>query len=104
MRAASVARSRSTFHNPDHPSFSFQKLFEGLKAWGFIIFPGRLALADTFRIGCMGAVTEQDMAEAMTAIAETMLETGDGRHRPRPYRPRGRIVVRPLLNSDPPTM
>lgn len=64
----------ATFHNPDHPNFSFQKLFEGMKARGFIIFPGRLALADTFRIGCMGAVTEQDIAEAMTAVAETMRE------------------------------
>jgi 2-aminoethylphosphonate-pyruvate transaminase len=66
----------ATFHNPDHPDFSFNKLFEGMKQRGFIIFPGRLALADTFRIGCMGDVTEDDMAEAMTAIAETMQEMG----------------------------
>lgn len=66
----------ATFHNPDHPAFSFQTLFEGMKRRGFIIFPGRLALADTFRIGCMGDVTEQDMAEAMTAVAETMKEMG----------------------------
>jgi 2-aminoethylphosphonate-pyruvate transaminase len=66
----------ATFHNPAHPAFSFQKLFEGMKARGFIIFPGRLALADTFRIGCMGDLTEDDMAEAMTAVAETMREMG----------------------------
>lgn len=66
----------ATFHNPDHPAFSFQKLFEGMQARGFIIFPGRLALADTFRIGCMGDVTEDDMGEAMTAIAEVMTEMG----------------------------
>ena len=47
-----------------------------MKARGFIIFPGRLALADTFRIGCMGDVTEQDMAEAMNAVAEFMQEMG----------------------------
>jgi aspartate aminotransferase-like enzyme len=47
-----------------------------LKARGFIIFPGRLALADTFRIGCMGDVTEQDMADAMNAVAESMQEMG----------------------------
>jgi 2-aminoethylphosphonate-pyruvate transaminase len=66
----------ATFHNPADPAFSFQKLFEGMRARGFIIFPGRLALADTFRIGCMGAVTEQDMAEAVAAVAETMGEMG----------------------------
>jgi len=66
----------ATFHNPDDPAFSFNALFEGMKRRGFIIFPGRLALADTFRIGCMGDVTEADMADAMTAVAETMHEMG----------------------------
>ena len=66
----------ATFHNPDHPAFTFQALFEGMKQRGFIIFPGRLALADTFRIGCMGDVTEADMSEAMQAIADTLEEMG----------------------------
>ncbi len=66
----------ATFHNPRHPAFSFEKLFEGMQRRGSVIFPGRLALADTFRIGCMGAVTEMDMAEAMQAISETMAEMG----------------------------
>ena len=66
----------ATFHNPDEPAFSFQALFEGMKRRGFIIFPGRLALADTFRIGCMGDVTEADIGEAMEAVAATMTEMG----------------------------
>jgi 2-aminoethylphosphonate-pyruvate transaminase len=66
----------ATFHNPDHPAFSFERLFEGMQRRGFIIFPGRLALANTFRIGCMGAVGEDDIAEAMHALAETMAEMG----------------------------
>jgi 2-aminoethylphosphonate-pyruvate transaminase len=66
----------ATFHNPDHPAFSFQALFDGMKKRGFIIFPGRLALADTFRIGCMGDVTEADISEAMQAIADTLEEMG----------------------------
>jgi len=66
----------ATFHNPAHPAFSFDRLFEGMQRRGFIIFPGRLALANTFRIGCMGAVREDDIAEAMQAVAETMAEMG----------------------------
>jgi 2-aminoethylphosphonate-pyruvate transaminase len=66
----------ATFHNPAHPAFSFDRLFEGMQRRGFIIFPGRLALANTFRIGCMGAVTEDDISEAMQAVAETMVEMG----------------------------
>ena len=66
----------ATFHNPDDPAFSFQALFEGMKRRGYIIFPGRLALKDTFRIGCMGAVTEDDIADAMAALDETIREMG----------------------------
>jgi len=57
-------------------AFTFQALFEGMKKRGFIIFPGRLALANTFRVGCMGDVTEADMSEAMQAIAETLEQMG----------------------------
>ncbi len=66
----------ATFHNPEHPAFSFEALFQGMKRRGYIIFPGRLALAGTFRIGCMGDVTEADIADAMVAIDETMREMG----------------------------
>lgn len=66
----------ATFHNPADPAFSFDALYEGMKRRGFVIFPGRLALADTFRIGCMGDVSEADMGRAMEAVAETMREMG----------------------------
>ncbi|MFC0409943.1 2-aminoethylphosphonate--pyruvate transaminase [Roseomonas elaeocarpi] len=66
----------ATFRAPEHPGFSFEALFAGMKRRGFVIFPGRLALANTFRIGCMGAVEEADIAEAMEALAEVMTEMG----------------------------
>jgi 2-aminoethylphosphonate-pyruvate transaminase len=66
----------ATFHNPDDPRFSFPALYEGMKRRGFVIFPGRLALANTFRIACMGDVDEADIGEAMQAVAETMAEMG----------------------------
>ncbi|MGI4953129.1 MAG: hypothetical protein ACRYGM_15100 [Janthinobacterium lividum] len=47
-----------------------------MRARGFVIFPGRLALADTFRIGCMGDVAEHAIAAAMAALAEVMAEMG----------------------------
>ena len=68
----------ATFHNPDDPAFSFDALYQGMKARGFVIFPGRLALADTFRIGCMGDVSEADMGRAMEAVAACMAEMGVG--------------------------
>ncbi len=47
-----------------------------MKQRGFIIFPGRLALADTFRIGCMGDLNEADISDAMQAIADTLEDMG----------------------------
>lgn len=66
----------ASFHNPEHPAFTFEALFEGMKRRGFIIFPGRVALANTFRIACIGDVHEHDIAEAMQAVAETIKEMG----------------------------
>jgi 2-aminoethylphosphonate-pyruvate transaminase len=66
----------ATFREPNHSDFSFQALFQGMKRRGFVIFPGRLALANTFRIGCMGDVTEDDIGEALQALSDTMAEMG----------------------------
>jgi 2-aminoethylphosphonate-pyruvate transaminase len=66
----------ATFHEPPDPNYSFAKLYEGMKARGFIIFPGRLAAANTFRIACIGVVTERDIGRALDALAETIREMG----------------------------
>jgi len=66
----------ATFHNPDDPNYSFKKLYDGMKARGFVIFPGRLAAANTFRIACIGVVTERDIGRAMDALADVMREMG----------------------------
>ncbi len=66
----------ATFHEPDDPSFAFDALYQGMQRRGFVIFPGRLAIANTFRIACMGEVDEHDIADAMSAFAETLSEMG----------------------------
>ncbi len=66
----------ATFHEPLDPAYSFKALYEGMKKRGFIIFPGRLAAANTFRIACIGVVTEHDIGRALDALEETMREMG----------------------------
>ncbi len=66
----------ATFHEPLDASYSFKALYEGMKRRGFIIFPGRLAAANTFRIACIGVVTEHDIGRALEALAETVGEMG----------------------------
>lgn len=66
----------ATFHDPADPNYSFQKLYDGMRKRGFVIFPGRLAAANTFRIACIGIVTEIEIGRALDALAETMQEMG----------------------------
>jgi len=47
-----------------------------------IIVPGRLAVPGTFRIGCIGAVTEDLMAFAARAVRDVMYEMGVRRFGP----------------------
>jgi 2-aminoethylphosphonate-pyruvate transaminase len=62
-----------TFRMPKDPGFDFADFYDRLAAQGFIIYPGKLTVAPSFRIGCIGALDEEDMTEALAAI-ETVLE------------------------------
>lgn len=66
----------ATFHDPPDPNYSFRKLYDGMKKRGFVIFPGRLAAANTFRIACIGIVNEHDIGRALDALADTLREMG----------------------------
>ena len=49
---------------------------------GFLIFAGRLTAAGTFRMGCMGRITNDDVDRLIEAVEETVEELGI-RHRGR---------------------
>jgi 2-aminoethylphosphonate-pyruvate transaminase len=54
---------------PDRP-FDFEALYDALAAHGLVIYPGKLTEAETFRIGCIGALRDADFDELVEAIAE----------------------------------
>ena len=74
-----------TFHMPADPRFNFADFYERLSAKGFLIYPGKLTVADSFRIGCIGQLDETEMRAALEAIASAR---GNGRAR-RGTRPGG---------------
>jgi len=41
-----------------------------------VIYPGKLTVADSFRIGCIGALDADDMRRALDAVAATLGEMG----------------------------
>ena len=71
-----------TFRMPRDPAFDFTRFYDHLAARGFVIYPGKLTVAPSFRIGCIGALDAGDMREALAAIAATLQELGVESGRP----------------------
>ncbi len=61
-----------TFHMPADPRFDFQRFYDPLRELGYVIYPGKLTVADTFRIGCIGHVGTQQMRGVLDAIRDTL--------------------------------
>ena len=49
--------------------FNFVAFYEALKQKGFVIYPGKISDADTFRIGNIGDVFPKDMEKLLENIA-----------------------------------
>ncbi len=65
-----------TFFNPADPAFVFDEFYQCMKARGFILYPGKLTVVDSFRIGCIGALDETVMRDVVQAVGETLREMG----------------------------
>ena len=65
-----------TFHTPADPNFDFETFYDHLRARGYAIYPGKLTVADSFRIGCIGRIDEDDIRGALAAIEEALGEMG----------------------------
>ncbi len=50
--------------------FEFQQLYNELKCYGFVIYPGKISKVDTFRIGNIGDVHEEDINRLVDSIAK----------------------------------
>jgi 2-aminoethylphosphonate-pyruvate transaminase len=61
-----------TFHMPANPEFVFSKFYDGLRDVGYVIYPGKLTVADSFRIGCIGQLDREHMQGALDAIKKIL--------------------------------
>ncbi|MGE0154310.1 MAG: 2-aminoethylphosphonate--pyruvate transaminase [Reyranellaceae bacterium] len=71
-----------TFHMPSDPKFVFQDFYDRLKDRGYVIYPGKLTVADSFRIGCIGRLNADHMRGAVQAVREILAEMGVSRTGP----------------------
>jgi len=65
-----------TFRMPADPRFKFQEFYDRLKERGYVIYPGKLTVADSFRIGCIGRLYPDHMRGALAAIRDILDELG----------------------------
>lgn len=63
-----------TFRLPPDPRFEFRTFYEMLAQRGYLIYPGKLTKVDSFRIGCIGRIAEEEMRGALAAIREVLGE------------------------------
>ncbi|GED32910.1 hypothetical protein BCE02nite_40510 [Brevibacillus centrosporus] len=60
----------TSIYYPDQEAFSFQAFYDRLKKAGFVIYPGKISQADTFRIGNIGEIYPEDMERLLKAVEE----------------------------------
>ncbi len=65
-----------TVKMPADPRFDFPAFYDRLSAAGYVIYPGKLTVADSFRIGCIGRLGAAEMHGALGAIREVLANMG----------------------------
>lgn len=63
-----------TFHMPADPKFDFNHFYDSLAQQGYVIYPGKLTVAESFRIGCIGQLGDDEIRGALAAIGRTMAQ------------------------------
>lgn len=63
----------TTFLYPENHTFAFQDMYQYIKERGYAIYPGKVTEADTFRIGNIGEIYEEDI-EKVCSIMKEFLE------------------------------
>ena len=66
----------TSFHFPQHDRFDFNEFYDRLKSKRFVIYPGKITAADTFRIANIGNVHVSDIRELLASIDIVMRDMG----------------------------
>ena len=65
-----------TFRMPADPAFDFQTFYDRVKERGYILYPGKLTVAPSFRVGCIGHLQTPDIQAAVDAMKAVLVEMG----------------------------
>ena len=65
-----------TFFCPADRAFEFTKFYDLMKSEGYIIYPGKLTVVDSFRIGCIGRMDARVMKGVVFAAKKALESMG----------------------------
>ncbi len=65
-----------TFHMPADERFVFEHFYDLMREQGYVIYPGKLTVADSFRMGCIGRLDQEDMHGALAAVRHALETLG----------------------------
>lgn len=65
-----------TFFCPADENFDFDQFYALMKAQGFIIYPGKLTMVESFRIGCIGRMDGAIMQRVVDAAGKSLETMG----------------------------
>ena len=61
-----------TFLEPADPAYAFEAFYQALVERDFAIYPGKLTEQPTFRVGCIGQVTPEDMGSFVATVRDVL--------------------------------
>ena len=57
-----------TFKMPQDPAFDFQIFYDQMKNQGYVLYPGKLTVAPSFRVGCIGHLDKKEMLNCISKM------------------------------------
>lgn len=64
----------TSFYYPEGAGFTFRQMYEYIKERGYVLYPGKVMEADTFRVGNIGEIYPEDIERLAAIMAEFLKE------------------------------
>ena len=65
-----------TFRMPSDPAFDFSRFYDQVKDRGYVLYPGKLTVAPSFRIGCIGHLGANEIRHALKVVKDILNDMG----------------------------
>lgn len=64
----------TTFHYPEGAKFTFRQMYDYIKERGYVLYPGKVMEAETFRVGNIGEIYPGDILKLSAILADFLKE------------------------------